>query len=260
MDNPLPDEYRPHMYNHKKTPGYAFFNDRYRDYVRGNQWEKSPGYAFGGGKSLYDLNKLVLGSCLDYYKFEEPTQTINYVECHDNYTFYDFGFYALKESDDRVKDAARLALSLIILSIGVPFIHAGQEFFRTKRGVENAYNASDYINAIDYRRRDENIDTVNMVRDLISIRKKYYCFRISDKQEVLERVHTLEGATTLHTAGIMCEDEEARLYIFTKNDKSEYKVDLCSSEMIFNGFRKCSIKQNTYVLKEPGVYIIRKDH
>ena len=259
MDNPLPDEYRPHMYNHKKTPGYAFFNDRYRDYVRGSQWDRSFGYAFGGGKSLYDLNKLVLGSCLDYYKFEEPTQTINYVECHDNYTFYDFGFYALKESDSKVKDAARIALSLILLSIGVPFIHAGQEFFRTKRGVENAYNASDYINAIDYKRRDENIDTVNMVRDLIEIRKEYDCFRISKKSEVLERVHTLEGATTLHTAGIMCENKDCKLYIFAKNDKSEYKVDVVSSEMIFDGFRKCSIKGDSYTLKEPGIYIIRKD-
>jgi pullulanase len=181
------------------------------------------------------------------------------VECHDNYTFYDFGFYALKESDSKVKDAARIALSLILLSIGVPFIHAGQEFFRTKRGVENAYNASDYINAIDYKRRDENIDIVNMVSDLIEIRKKYDCFRIAKKSEVLERVHTLEGATTLHTAGIMCENKDCQLYIFAKNDKSEYKVDVVSSEMIFDGFRKCSIKGDSYTLKEPGIYVIRKD-
>jgi hypothetical protein len=98
-----------------------------------------------------------------------------------------------------------------------------------------------------------------MVRDLISIRKEYDCFRISRKEEVLERIHTLEGATTLHTAGIMCENKDCSLYIFCKNGKSEYKVDLCSSEMIFDGFKKCSVKKDSYVLKEPGVYIIRKD-
>lgn len=259
MDNPLPDEYRPHMYNHKKTPGYAFFNDRYRDYVRGSQWDKSSGYAFGGGKSLYDLHKLVLGSCLDYYKFDEPSQTLNYVECHDNYTFYDFGYYALKRKDSDVRNAARLALELILVSIGIPFIHAGQEFFRTKRGIENAYNASDYINAIDYRRRDEYIDNVNMVRDLISIRKEYECFRFSNKEEIEEKIHILDGVTCAHTAGLVAIEKDCSLYVIVKSDRTPFTFNLKDSYMIFDAFKKTSIKKDQYVLEEPGVYIIRKD-
>ncbi|MCR5231897.1 MAG: type I pullulanase [Acholeplasmatales bacterium] len=259
MDNPLPDEFRPHMYNHKKTPGYAFFNDRYRDYVRGSQWDKQPGYAFGSGKSLYDLHKLVLGSCLDYYRFDEPNQTINYVECHDNYTFYDYGYYAISQSDEAVRNASRLALELILISIGVPFIHAGQEFFRTKRGVENAYNSSDYINMIDYRRRDEYIDNVNIIRDLIQIRKEYDCFRISTKEEVLERIHKLDGVTTLHTAGLVAQNDGFNLYVIAKNDSCDFELEIGKSEMIFDGFGRCSKKEEKYILQKPGVYIFRKD-
>ena len=259
MDNPLPDEFRPHMYNHKKIPSYAFFNDRYRDYVRGSQWDRQPGYAFGSGKSLYDLHKLVLGSCLDYYRFDEPSQTINYVECHDNYTFYDYGYYAVSQSDEAVRNASRLALELILISIGVPFIHAGQEFFRTKRGVENAYNSSDYINMIDYRRRDEYIDNVNIIRDLIQIRKEYECFRISKKEEVLERIHKLDGVTTLHTSGLVVECDGYELYVIAKNDSCDFELEIGESEMIFNGFGRCSEKQEKYILQKPGVYIFRKD-
>lgn len=259
MDNPLPDEFRPHMYNHKKTPGYAFFNDRYRDYVRGSQWDRTPGYAFGSGKSLYDLHKLVTGSCLDYYKFDEPEQTINYVECHDNYTFYDFGYYAISQSDEDVRNASRLALELILISVGVPFIHAGQEFFRTKRGVENAYNSSDYINMIDYRRRDEYMDNVNVIRDLIQIRKEYECFRISTKEEIIDRVHILDGVVTPHTSGLFVENDGFVLYVITKNDNEDFKVNVGKSEMIFDGFGKCSIVNTEFTLQKPGVYIIRKD-
>ena len=48
MMNPLPDSERPHMYNHYKMPEYAFFNDRFRDLIRGSQWNKTRGFAFEG--------------------------------------------------------------------------------------------------------------------------------------------------------------------------------------------------------------------
>ena len=32
-------------------------------------------------------------------------------------------------------------LSIVLLSQGVPFIHAGQEFYRTKHGEHNSYKS-----------------------------------------------------------------------------------------------------------------------
>lgn len=39
---------------------------------------------------------------------------------------------------------------MVILSQGIPFLHAGQEFYRTKQGNENSYNANDEINRLDW--------------------------------------------------------------------------------------------------------------
>ena len=45
---------------------------------------------------------------------------------------------------------------MVLVSQGVPFIHAGQEFFRTKQGVENSYKSPDSINKIDWNLADKN--------------------------------------------------------------------------------------------------------
>lgn len=46
----------------------------------------------------------------------------------------------------------------VLLNQGIPFIHADQEFFRTKGGIENSYNANDSVNKIDWKRKSKNED------------------------------------------------------------------------------------------------------
>ena len=43
----------------------------------------------------------------------------------------------------------KLALSIVLTSQGISFLHAGTEFLRSKKGIENSYNQPDSINAID---------------------------------------------------------------------------------------------------------------
>ncbi len=260
MANPLPDELRPHMYNHKMVQGYAFFNDRFRDTLKGNNWGKNGGYCFGNEKNSYDLANLFMGSCLECFKFDEPDQTINYVECHDNYTFYDFGKYVLELSDEKIKDAARLALSYVILSLGVPFIHAGQEFMRTKMGIENSYASKDAINKIDYSRRNKYKDLVDTVRDLISIRKEYASFRLDSQVEIEKKIHKLDGLTKHNTIGFLMEDDNCNLIIVIQSDDKETKVKLNDCELIFDGFRRCNItSEDGFTFNKPGLYIIKKE-
>ena len=42
--------------------------------------------------------------------------------------------------------------SLLFASLGVPMLAQGQDFLRSKRGIENTYQRGD-INALDYNRR-----------------------------------------------------------------------------------------------------------
>lgn len=257
MNNPLPNELRPHMYNHAKIPDYAFFNDRFRDFIRGSQFEHVAGFAFNSGKSLFDLYHVVLGSCLDYYKFKSPYQSVNYVECHDNYTFYDFGKTYLRLDEKKVLDACRLALEIVIISQGIPFIHGGEEFFRTKQGVENSYNTKDLINQIDYDRRDQYLDMVNTVRDLIAIRKEYDVLKAKSALEIKISVHMLEGLIDNNTFSYVLRCEKYNLFVIIKNDDDSKLIELEDATMIFDGYHRCDKKINQIVLNAPGVYLFK---
>ena len=68
-------------------------------------------------------------------------------------------------------------LAAVILSQGIPFIHSGQEFFRTKNCLPNTYNAGDQVNALDWYRKDCENATVEFVQFLIHLRKNNPCFR-----------------------------------------------------------------------------------
>ena len=44
-----------------------------------------------------------------------------------------------EEDEIRRERRAQMMLGSVLLAQGVPFIHSGQEFLRTKSGVENSY-------------------------------------------------------------------------------------------------------------------------
>lgn len=161
MGDVLPQEKRAAIINADKMPRIAMFNDLYRDtiinYICGND-------------SIKDTVKLVLnggGNNLNYM------QSINYVECHDNFTFFD---RLMKyKGDDSLEvniKRCKLTLALLMFSRGLPFIHAGQEFLRTKQLVENSYNSSEDINKMDWYRREEYDGVVSYFKDLVEIRKE----------------------------------------------------------------------------------------
>ncbi len=259
MMNPLPDNKRPHMYNHNQVPDYAFFNDRFRDIMRGSQWNNTTGLAFGEMKPVHEVNQLLLGSCVSYFKFDEPYKSINYVECHDNYTMYDYGKYTLNKDKATNLDSCRLALEIILISEGIPFIHGGEEFFRTKKGVENSYNADDSINMIDYNRRDRYIQMVDTIKDLISIRKEYSLFRLRTKDEIESRIHYLSGLIDKHTTSLLLEDIDFNLIVVVKNDYQETRFTYEKTRCIFDGFKRVDLQKREYIISRPGVYIFRKE-
>ncbi len=259
MLNPLQEDLRPTIRNNKKLPGYAFFNDKFRDSIRGSQWNKTPGYAFNSENSSYDLENLIKGSCQEFYCFQSPTQTVNYVECHDNYTFFDYGVTSLMIEEYQVLDAARVALGIVLVAEGIPFIHAGEEFYRTKQGVENSYKSRGLINKFSYTRRDKYIQGVNMVRDLISIRKEYPVFRLNTPKKISNQIHTLMGLSTEHRTSFLFSDDKYELFVIIKNDYRDETLELGDVTLIFDGYSRCDLKVNKYSFKNPGVYILRKD-
>lgn len=169
MGDVLDEDKRAAIINAEKMPSIAMFNDFYRETI--------VNYISGNDAIRKDVKSALSGS--DYHM--NYSQSINYVECHDNNTFFD-RMIRFKHEDPIWVNIRRckLALGLVLISRGLPFIHMGQEFLRTKNLVENSYNSSEQINKIDWNRRVENNDIVEYLKGLIQIRKENNVFIKND--------------------------------------------------------------------------------
>ena len=150
------------------NPSIGFFNDSFREsakrLVLGDVWEKE------------NFLSSFLGSSVPFKgrtpRFRYASQSINYLECHDNETLYDY--LAIKNNikdGDELRQRVRFGISLTLFSFGVPFIHAGEEIGLSKFGHDNTYNAGDAFNQFDYDLLDERWDSSSFLRHCISLRK-----------------------------------------------------------------------------------------
>ena len=137
-----PWSFRGHIAGALRDTGWASWNDGYRDFVRSY---------VGGSGPAQRLEYFLRGSPWYYAKW--PAQTVNYVESHDDRTWIDFitenpgnnGFVPT-ENDRR---RTHLMAAILFMSLGIPMMSAGQDFLRSKQGVNNTYQRGD-LNALDY--------------------------------------------------------------------------------------------------------------
>jgi len=257
----LPSSEMAHMFNHKQMKNIAFFNDKFRDTIKGSTFGNKPGFSLGNHHEASDVRLLMLGSAIDQYLFEDPSQSINYVECHDNHTFYDKMSLILKNADEtRKKHHQRLAISMVLLAQGIPFLHAGQEFMRTKQMIENSYRSNDDINKINWFSRDIHNDLVETTKDLISIRKEFAHFRLQNQQAVKKSIHPIPtDDTTLIGYKIVIEDVE--IHVLIKNDFQPMKVHAFLPQdvlCIFDGFNRMKKPKPVWEINLPGIYLFKK--
>jgi len=258
MSTPLGEERTAHMYNKHLLFNIGHFNDKSRETIKGATWHISQkGYALGSQAKLDDVKNIVLGSATHKFLFRYPSQSINYVECHDNNVFYDKAVAALPNTSiEEIKKRQKLATSMVILSQGVPFIHSGQEFYRTKKGVENSYKSGDKINAINWDLVDENITDIEYLKELIRIRRKYDLFRLTAPSKIRDSVFVKinEHGTILY----QLKDEDTELIVIFKNSLVEESFEFDDKyTIIFDGVkrsRKITYKIDvnditTYILK-----------
>ncbi|MGM9985736.1 MAG: type I pullulanase [Bacillaceae bacterium] len=199
LNTPLLPQEKAMIANARKMRGISFFNDVFRDSIKGSSFSITErGFALGDEWNCDQVKKSLCGSVSLSLGikgiFVEPNQTINYIECHDNYTLWDK--LAISNSEETIEERKKrqmLATSMVLLSQGIPFLHCGQEFFRTKQGVENSYNASDEINQIDWDQKRENEQYVQYVADLIALRKSHGAFRLKNVSKIQQYVSFLHA-------------------------------------------------------------------
>ena len=189
MSTPLPEDLKASQRNAQAMPRIAHFNDSIRIALKGSDFGDEKDRGFISGKNyLEDLllrnikGAMHLSSRSSYV---DPEQVIQYVEAHDNLTLYDKLLRSNPDDSEEVRIKRHtLATSIVLLSQGVPFIHGGQEFLRTKAGVANSYQSPDEINQFEWERVTTFQESVAYVKGLIALRKSEYLFRLHTHEEI----------------------------------------------------------------------------
>jgi len=184
----LPSAKKTTLNNATKIPEIGFFNDRFRDIIKGHTYGEDmhgKGYLSGDVNYIDGFKHVFLGSVISLafpLLFERPSQSINYVECHDNGTLFDkLSVCCPEENEETLLKRIKLINAVTILSFGVPFIHAGQEIGATKEGDTNSYSSGDQINGFDYVLANQRKGLVNFFRDCIKLKKYSPYFSLNDK-------------------------------------------------------------------------------
>ena len=201
-DSPLPVERRALKESVSKMPQIAVFSDDIRDAVKGHYSDvKDPGFASGKPGNEETVKIGIVASTnhpqVNYKKgnnskfayASSPEQIINYVSCHDDPTLTDKLRFSMPGSSeaDRIK-VNKLAQTIVMTSQGTPFIFAGEEIFRNKKGVHNSFNSPDSINAIDWNQKKEYKDVFDYYRNLIALRKAHPAFRMNNAQDIAKHL------------------------------------------------------------------------
>jgi len=183
--------------------GWAEWNDRYRDGLRG-WWKGDPGL-------VGEVARRMTGS-QDLYGWsgKRPSASINFVTAHDGFSLNDLVSYNDKHNeangeDNRdghnnnhswncgaegpTDDAAinalrerqkRNLLASLLLSQGVPMLLAGDELSHTHHGNNNVYCQDNEIGWLDWTPSPEKSALIDFTRKLIALRRAHPVFRRRD--------------------------------------------------------------------------------
>lgn len=273
LATPLNQENKAIIANQQLLPGIGQFNDQFRDKLKGSTFQiYDRGYALGNKQYKDDIPELLAGSIGAYKEngmFLEPGQSVNYVESHDNHTLWDkIEICFTNESEELKVNKHRLATSLVLLSQGIPFLHSGQEFFRTKYGVENSYQSPDEINQLDWDRKDQFISNVQYIKGLISLRRKNKAFRLQSVEEIQKHLtinqqsndviqyilHDLKGLGEWETIIVFINVNDSAEEGFCKEDN--WSILLEDDEVYQNNYP--SIQGDRLTIKPSSITIIAK--
>ena len=204
--------------NTQQLHGIGAFSDDMRDALRGPFSDDHKGALLAGISGEEESLKFgIVGgiahpqvdmSKVNYDKkpwTNNPTEQISYVSCHDDMCLVD----RLKASipsltDKNIPEEMRkaelvrldlLAQTAVFTSQGVPFILAGEEMMRDKKGVHNSYNSPDDINELNWKNLQSYPQVFKYYKNLIQLRKNHPAFRLGTGDKVREHLEFLTPQT-----------------------------------------------------------------
>lgn len=180
----------------QRSANFGVFNDVYRDAIKGDTDSYGIGYIQGVHYLKPVIEESIAGSIyydnLRYGFADDASETINYFNCHDNLILYDKLQISLKNLE-RIDEYVKLAIGLVMLSFGKPFLYEGNEFNHSKKNDRNSYNSPLFVNAISWSEKEENYDIFEFTKNIIKLRKNLKVFTKTSPDFICNNLKFMDG-------------------------------------------------------------------
>lgn len=223
----------------------AAFNDDTRDGLKGSVFSSwMPGFLQGDFSMEKRVKYGIVGGIehLDNPNYNvwhgKPNKTLNYVSAHDNNTLHDKLYLTLQEANNLslITPMSMQAYGIILTSQGIPFLHAGDEFLRSKEiseGVfdDNSYQSPDNVNWIDWSLKETNNTHYNFVNSLILLRKENKVFTSNDNAYINENLRFINTKTKGLLAYTLKDlDNQSTYLIILNSNKNKFTYNLANKK------------------------------
>ncbi|MEJ6952549.1 pullulanase [Natronospora cellulosivora (SeqCode)] len=196
------------------TDSVGVFSDEFRNELKsgfGN--EGQPRFITGGARNIEQIFDNLKAQAHNF-KTTDPGDVVQYIAAHDNLSLHDVIAVSIQKDPDyhqeEIQKRIRLGNTMLLTAQGTAFIHAGQEYGRTKqfraetdeapykshKGIDengepftypyfihDSYDSTDIINKFDWSKvRGEGIhrETMKYTKGLIELRRSTDAFRLSN--------------------------------------------------------------------------------
>lgn len=250
-----------------KTDDVGVFSDEIRNELKsGFGSEGEPRFLTGGARSIDTIFNNIKGQPSNTSE-DDPGDMVQYIEAHDNMTLYDVIAQSIKkdpsipENNLEIHKRIRLGNTMILTSQGTAFLHAGQEYGRTKQWfgegvpeqkyheledaegkpfgyfIHDSYDSSDAINMFDWekatnkKKYDINTTTREFTEGLIKLRRSTDAFRLGEQALVNENVQLLDIPEVQDTDLVLAyksksTDGTGTYYVFVNADSKARTLSL----------------------------------
>lgn len=198
------------------------FNGKYRECLKGGSDNAVGGFLFN--KTYSDVGDVdgnfgcvmagIRGGIGDSTKTwtplfaADPEQAVQYITAHDNLNWTD-KIAKMSITGDYAKRLQSYGHGVLFVSQGIPFIHAGEEFGRSKNMNPNSYNSADGSNDINWNVKTSYQDTFAYFKNMIAMRKAHKAFRMNTRSQIENNISAeqINGAVVVTINGAAVNDD-----------------------------------------------------